>query len=637
MLDWVFLLVFIATPIAIWWVTKSLTWTVVSLAFGVGITGNFVQSSISIGMHFNLRGLQWLSSGMMLVLLAAALIKGRKQGSIRSQAIVILAPALVIAGFLIAMRLMASNSPGPLSAVGYLINHPVAEDNAKWLNLASQLASGRDITFNGYAGGPLLIVMSMMAAFISVLSMILLGGVNQVAVAANTVVGLQFLFIALIPFAFVPIAGRHLPWLRIRGMVPRPLIWLGMFVLFVAMSVITSYGHLSLEYVLLVLALWSLVFIARVPGLSPLLTSLIVITTASVWLPLNVLGFALLIGCFVLMVKRRNYLGIGLVVVTGLAVWDALISSTLYLFGINLGGASADVAAETGASTAGTIAAPIPVDIASSLFTAPGGVEVIQPIVGGLAAVAVLFVFWAYSKNSENRRDENRWQSFTTFAPVIAFGSYVFVVQVADAITTGQAPHYGGQKLTYALVIMALCSFLPLALATAEQRASGTTIFQWASIGAVVLLLMADSILPRAISALSPTLWPGINSNAPQYWSLAEVRDTPNQTIDSVPVGCLFAPPESAVPTALPLGQQSYACSRLLIGLAGLEGQTGSLGPWLQTDWLSNSEHWKDYYPSLVASTTAISDRNVITMNKDQIFTGLLPVSSLLASYRPAG
>jgi hypothetical protein len=50
------------------------------------------------------------------------------------------------------MRLAAPGSPTPLSAVGYLVNHPLAEDNAKWLHLGAQLADGRDIVFNGYAG-----------------------------------------------------------------------------------------------------------------------------------------------------------------------------------------------------------------------------------------------------------------------------------------------------------------------------------------------------------------------------------------------------------------------------------------------------------------------------------------------------
>ena len=53
-------------------------------------------------------------------------------------------------------------------------------------HLTAQLADGRAIEFSGYAGGPLLLVMAVMAALISVLSMALLGGVSEVAVAANT-------------------------------------------------------------------------------------------------------------------------------------------------------------------------------------------------------------------------------------------------------------------------------------------------------------------------------------------------------------------------------------------------------------------------------------------------------------------
>ena len=103
----------------------------------------------------------------------------------------------------------------------------------------------------------------------------------------------------------------------------------------------------------------------------------------------------------------------------------------------------------------------------------------------------------------------------------------------------------------------------------------------------------------------------------------AEVNNQPEQPISSLPVACIFAPPQSDVPTALPLGQQSYSCTRLLVGLNGLEGRAGNLPIWLGTDWLSNQKTWESYYASLLESTEGFGDRTVILMSPDYGVAGL--------------
>ncbi len=634
-LDVALLVAFAALPLATLLVTRSITWTSVALIFGFGVAGNAVQSSIALGMAWNVRGLQWLAVAVLTLVLGLGWLWGRSGNRLRRQWVVIVLPMLLIGLFLIAMRLMAPGGPGPLTAVGYLINHPLAEDNAKWLHLAGQLADGRDISFNGYAGGPLLLMMAMMAALISVLSQWLLGGVNEVAVAANSVLGLQFLFIALLPAVFAPFAERRLDLDGRRFFVPAPLVWAGMLVLFVASAVITSYGHLSLQFVLIVVVLWSAVFLLRVPGRARLLMTLAIATSASVWLPLNLLGLALLVAAVVWAVRARDWLGLGACAAAAAAAWDAIISSTLYLLGINLGTSSeATGAAETGGSAVsggGVEALPEQVKTASSLFTAPGGVEQIEPVVALLAAASVLVAAWLMSRD----RFAARRQQAVPFLPIMIVAGYLVAIQLGDAITTGSAPHYGGHKLAFALAVMALASTLPVALAGLGDEAGRMTLLRWMSVGAVVVLLTLDTMLPRALSALSPMLWPKVDSAAPQYWSAAEVKPTGDQPLSSLPIACLFAPPTSAVPTALPKGQESYACTRLLIGMNGLEGQAGLLPSWLQTDWMSNQQNWDDLHAALDASSAEIRNRTVILMDPDGQVAGVAPWGSLLDRYRP--
>lgn len=629
MIDVLLLIAFIALPIAMFVVTRSLTWVATRIAFAFGVAGNAVQSSISLGMSWNMRGLQAVLLAIFVLLLALAFVRrGSPRGGMRRQLYVIVLPMVALGLFLILMRVFAPSSPGPLTGVGYLIKHTIAEDNAKWLNLSSQLAAGQDLVFNGYAGGPLILVMVMMAALISVLSMLLLGGVNEVAVAVNIVIGTQFFFIALVPIAFAPFAERVVPlWPRVSGVaarvVPAPLVWAAMFVVVIASSVVTAYGHLSFQFVLIVLVLWATVFLlgTKVPH-ARLLMTLVIATTASVWLPLNVVGIGLIAICFFGTIIRRNWLGLALVVLTVLAVWDALISSTLYLLGIDLhagGGGSGD----------GT-GAPEP-SVTSTLFQAAGGTEIVQPLLGGLALAALLFVVAWYTKT----RPIRGWRAAMPFAPIVVMVCYALAITIGDAIITGGAPHYGGHKLAFAVVIMIVGSTLPVAILALEPNANGMTLLRWFAVGGVVLLLSLDTMLPRAISALSPALWPAIDKSAPAFWSPAEVRNTPTQTIDSLPLACVFAPTGATAPGGLPDGQLAYSCTRLLIGLNGLEGRVGPLSEWLLNDWLGNTTSWNNRYESLAEDKWGVANRQVILMNSDKSVAGLASLQSLLDSYPP--
>lgn len=640
MIDFLLLIAFVALPVAMFAVTRSLTWVATRIAFAFGVAGNAVQSSISLGMSWNMRGLQAVVLAIFVLLLALAFVRrGSPRGGMRRQLYVIVLPMVALGLFLILMRVFAPSSPGPLTGVGYLIKHTIAEDNAKWLNLSSQLAAGQDLVFNGYAGGPLILVMVMMAALISVLSMLLLGGVNEVAVAINIVIGTQFFLITLVPIAFAPFAERVVPlWPRVSGVaarvVPAPLVWVAMFVVVLASSVVTSYGHLSLQFVLIILVLWAAVFLlgTKVPQ-ARLLMSLVIATAASVWLPLNVVGIALIAICFGGTIMRRNWIGLALVALTFVAAWDALVSSTLFLLGIDLGGTGAVTDPAGGSAISEGPASPVSaqVETATELFKAAGGTEILQPLLGGLALAALLFVVSWYTKS----RPIRGWRAVMPFAPIAVMVCYVLAITIGDAIITGGAPHYGDHKLAFAVVIMIIGSTLPIAILALEPNANGMTLLRWFAVGGVVLLLSLDTMLPRAISALSPALWPAIDKSAPAFWSPAEVRNTPNQTIDSLPLACVFAATGATAPGGLPDGQLSYSCTRLLIGLNGLEGRVGPLSEWLLNDWLGNTTSWNNRYESLAEDKWGVANRQVILMNSDKSVAGLASLQSLLDSYPP--
>jgi hypothetical protein len=617
--QYIFVVLFTLLPILAWWISRNATMVVVSVAVGFGLGGNLVQTTIALGVGWTVYGLQLLVLAVLLIIVFLVTWLSRrgleKLGSSRRQFLVLGVPALLIGAGLIVLRLMAPDSAGALTAVGYLINHPLAEDNAKWLHLTSQLAQGSEISFNGYAGGPLLLVMSVVASLISVLSVVLLGGVNEVAVATNTLIGTQFLLIAIIPFVFAVFAqGKFKGLTDTKRFVPVAATWTAMFVLVLASVVVTSYGHLSLQFILLVLVLWAGVFLLDTPFLLRLSATLLIATSASVWLPLNVLGFAVIVVAFVVVIRRRSAIGGLLVIGTAAVSWDAIFSSVLYVFGI---GAASGTGADDGVEG---------VAASTHLFKAPGGTEIATPVLGLLAAVAVLIVAWVYLR----KQGDPSWSAAMPFLPIAVFGVYTLVITIGDAIITGGAPHYGGQKIMFAFVIMALVAMLPLALMLTES-----SVFLGLAIGIVLVLLTVDSLLPRALSALSPVLWPTVDAGAPQYWAGAEVNGNADQPISDSPIACFAVPPVSTVPTALPSGQDSYACTRLLIGLNALEGKAGSLPNWLQTDWMSNRTNWDEFYGSLVESTQPLAARSVIVMGDEKQLLGLQPWGLVLSRNAP--
>lgn len=653
-LDAVLLAAFCALPVTMWVLTRSLVWVGTRVALAFGLAGTGVQATISLGWHWDLPRLQWLVLALMVGLTVwAAFQRGIGTRTTRRQLIVIVAPMVVIGLFLIAMRMMAPGSPGPLSGFGYFINHPLAEDNAKWLHLSSQLADGRDLVFNGYAGGPLILVMVVMATVISVLSMALLGGVNEVAVALHAVTGTQFLLIALVPMGFAPFAEGRLPrpprtGRELARSVPAPLVWVAMAAVVLASAVVTSYGHLSLQFVLIILVLWASVFLvgSRVPR-ARLTMTLVIATTASVWLPLNVLGLGLLAAGLVACAKRRDWWGLGLVAITVIAVWDALISSTLYLLGIDLAPVSNPDSASTSSGSDSNVAQDPTgeaaqqaaswmdsnaVTSATSLFQAPGGTEIVQPLLGGVAIAALLMAVAWYSRT----RRVAGLRAAEPFLPIVIMAGYLLCLTLADAVITGGSPHYGVHKMAFAVTIMVIAATLPVAIMALESAASGMTMLRWFAIGGVVVLLTLDSILPRALSALSPVLWPSVDASNPAYWSGAEVRRTAEQPIGSLPVACLFAPPEVAVPGGLPEGQQSYHCTRLLVGLNGMEGRAGLLTSWLLTDWLSNASQWDGIHGALAADEGDLIGRSVILTKPDGSLAGLTTLGALLDRYPPS-
>jgi hypothetical protein len=75
-----------------------------------------------------------------------------------------------------------------------------------------------------------------------------------------------------------------------------------------------------------------------------------------------------------------------------------------------------------------------------------------------------------------------------------------------------------------------------------------------------------------------------------------------------------------------------YSCTRLLIGLNGLEGSAIAIANWLQTDWLSNKSNWDSFRPLISESATELGGRTLIVMNSQGGIAGLTTLGMLVES-----
>jgi nitrate/nitrite transporter NarK len=209
---------------------------------------------------------------------------------------------------------------------------------------------------------------------------------------------------------------------------------------------------------------------------------------------------------------------------------------------------------------------------------------------------------------------------------------YSLLIVLADAWLTGTAPNYGSRKMLFAAVVVVIATTITIAITSIEP---GSTMRPsvWAAVIGFVVVLAVDGILPRAVAEIRPQMWPSTTLGVPPYWAPAEVKPIPNQPIVDSPIACVVLPPGASEPSGLPFGQQNYACTRQLVGLAGLKGKVGGLITWLASDWSTNTNTWNEYAPSLDVASDEAKRHPIIVLDIENNAIGLETLNSLLRRY----
>ncbi len=642
------LVLYVALPAVAWWRTRSLAWVVLTVGGAGAAVGAAISGLIDLGVGFQRESLQviLLASLALVAVIAWLRPRGGHVPEVR-QAVSILAPVGVLLLLLALITVVWTDGLAFLKPVSFLIGHDTAEDNSRWLDYTAQWASGTRIDQPVPMGGPLQLYLTFVGTAMSVYSQVVLGGINEVAVAANSIVFGEYFLVAAMPLAFAVMAealfrSPRVRDARTRGLIPAPLIWTGAAVLSIAALAVMAYGHLTLQFTFLVVGLWVATFLSptRIPR-ARLLTSLIAAASMTVWLPLNVIAIVVVIMWAVVLISRGvrfgrarlDVVGLCLVLVVGLGVFSPIYSSMKYLF------FDSSALAIPGLSAGGIgTAVGVPGLADSILFAAKGGTEQAGPILILLATVAIVAASIVVARQTP-RRPSLAYRSFAPLGMLAVVGLSIYVL---DFWGTVGGPHYGSLKFSFMVAVVALAAGFPVAALLLDPAKVGRmSAPRWVAIAGVVLALAVDTLLPRAVGQARPQQWsPPIpfDNTSGSYWYPAEVNGRADQAIADNPIACIYLPegypaPTAIVPSGLSPGQRVYACTRQLAGLAGLDSQAQPVVSWLLREWTTNTPAWSAVYDGLASLPPDVLDRPVILLDDGSNVKGVETLRSLLGRF----
>ncbi len=637
-----FLIAFLALPVLCYIWVRSITWLVIWIFASAAIVGSLIDVTIRQGQRWDLLSLQFALLGSLLIVAIAAFAsrKLRPGASVKIQAIAIGAPVAIAFIFIIVSRLLAIGHAGPWTAVGFFVQRIYAEDNAKWLDFSGQLMSGDPINQGVPLGGPLQLAVIFVATAFAVISHLAFGGVNQVFVASNSILFLQFGLAVVSPIVLAPFVEAKIKNAdKSRLKFPAPAIWVAAIVIMTASFAVSGLGHLTFQYAFIVVGLWISVFLvgSNVPH-ARVLTSVATAVLLIIWFPLIAISVVIYAALILYLItrlirdkgnRRSLLIPIAATLITLVFVWETLINTLTYIFeldSVTASGATDTFGGAIGASAHAIINAFMP---ALQALNSSGGTEIASPILGVLALLTAVLALI-----NVNRRMNSPQATARAFAPLALIAAYALALDTLGTWYAGSGPNYGAQKMTFFVVILTIAVCTPFAIMEIDHAKPKLTPARVGAIVGIVFLLSIDGLLPRAMTYTSPEQWPSTELNR-NYWWAAEVRTTADQSIASNPVGCVYLEPGDALPTVLKDGQRMYACTRILAGLSGMDTTAQGLVDFQRREWFTNEEAWLNEYPNLQALSLDVRAKQLILISGNNDVVGLETIDRLMQKYKP--
>lgn len=530
------------------------------------VLGSFAVSGFALSALYRLMGAVPLTLAQVVITLVFAglllLFRAPSENHPRFP----LAAALPITSATLAMLFLVARSvslnevPELFAGVGRLA---FAEDNAKWLNFSSLVAQGEALNFKDGTGAVLSVALIVAAAVSWLLSTVLLGGVSVPGIAIGATLGLQLALIALMPLALSAVVTKFYGLTDGRSRTGA-LIGLGAatFVAVIASAAMGTFGHLTLQTVLLLLLFWLATSVyLRMSALHFVILTTIAASAALTWLPLPPLSLAIVLTALAVTALRlrssrspRELTALfSLVLLLALTIW-LTIPEVEYL------------SASTQPSTS------------THLVFAEGGtmsVKNFEWVLLGFALLGSSLVLW------QRRTRQLSALILHTYPVVLMLGFAAAVLAYDFVIARDGWPHYGSRKLTYLMVMLVISSLLPLAfVGVSRLRKWGSAPLMVSTSIVAVAILLSQSLNQVSAYSFKRTAWTVFETrqspdhDADDFW----VRQVtpPNSAevaVSSFPIACVMVRDGQIVPGI----NDAYFCTRFLLSLHGTESFSNAM------------------------------------------------------------
>ena len=500
----------------------------------------------------------------------------------------VLIPFTVSALFIVLGRLTASKQPtNSITTLAYIATK---EDNAKWLNIASQITSGRQIAVGG-VGAIIVCALAVSHALVQVVSILLSFKTTGTSLAIDTV---MFCHLALVPVT----ALAYLPSINND----RRQIWRVLPAIFVVQILLTrtiGIGHLSL-------ALTIVFLICAVLGLSNqepftqewLLWIFLIQCGISIWLgilPLLILTPILVVIFYI----RGNRLG--------KSISKNLVGVLLSCVPITLVFGNFQYVTHK----SGTL---------NSLISASGGT--LEASNNFFYVILFLLVLILLSKPETNGP-----RTAITFALICV--TYLSTLEIWDGLRTGTLD-YGSKKLAFLVSALLLAILIPIA---SDSFCNFNQLYRLSHsriifIAILILAFHADGFMNQSLGIYKNQNWPSAYSKEDVSWiGIGSGNGQSGGRISEIPIACAIKQDRGEIT----INYDTYLCTRNLIGLAGLEKEANSLMEWQLTN------NWDATYRILTQLGEDVLSRKVILRNVKDELIGQTTLRTMIYSAVPIG
>lgn len=468
------------------------------------------------------------------------------------------------------------------------------EDNAKWLNVISDLAEGGSDGFN-LVGGVTAIILRLTSTVARVIVALAGEPIDGVGTSVLSAAIAQWILVALTPLSLIPAVRQQASRRPVTIDFVAATLFAGVL-LTTASLMATNYGHLTAQLVILGLSA------AGSLGLSAhhadeigqrRLARLLALLTMSVWLPLHPIALIGVLWVVVrLTLQARSAQRVSLQdlceLIAASVVAASLIPSLRYVAGTDV---SNQLAAAGGATNSSSVA-----------------LLVLAGVVSAVAVVMLQFQ-WRDSAGSKG-----------VVLVFLALSCYTAVARMNDFRVSGSL-NYGSTKLLWVVAVLGASVGV---VAIARDLNLPNSDLRLPGVGVALIALALPSLgstehLTQWVRQFDPGRWPAQESGR---WHSPEVlpMSTP---ISTVPIGCVVK--ESVDSPSPPIASlDSYLCTRFLSSVAGLERDADplirfGLG---RMDWATMAGE--------IEPDSELRDRDLIVLNADAGVIGRASLGELI-------